>query len=87
MFLAYPICRYADADTMHELLKRAPKWRNSSSGNNVPALLTFRKHTAKGAPPLLQQFTALFAVSFLHAVSQFHRIKASSPLKTMLPVL
>lgn len=43
MYLAYPICRYADDDTMNELLQRAPKWRSKSSGNNTPALLTFRK--------------------------------------------
>ncbi len=43
MYLAYPLCRYADDDTMNELLKRAPKWRSSVSGNNAPPLLTFRK--------------------------------------------
>lgn len=43
MYLAYPICRYADDDTMNELLQRAPKWRSKSSGNNTPALLTFRE--------------------------------------------
>jgi hypothetical protein len=43
MFLAYPICRYADEETMAELTRRAPKWRSSVSGNNAPPLLTFRK--------------------------------------------
>ena len=42
MFLAYPICRYADEETMAELTKRAPKWRSSVSGNNAPPLQTFR---------------------------------------------
>ena len=42
MFLAYPICRYADEATMAELTKRAPKWRSSVSGNDAPPLLTFR---------------------------------------------
>ncbi len=43
MFLAYPICRYADEDLMIELTKRAPKWRSSISGNDAPPLATFRK--------------------------------------------
>ena len=43
MYLAYPICRYADDDTMNELLKRAPKWHSSVSGNDAPPLATFRK--------------------------------------------
>ena len=42
-FLAYPICRYADENTMNELLKRAPKWRSGVSGNDAPPLLTFRE--------------------------------------------
>ncbi len=42
MFLAYPICRYADEATMAELTKRAPKWRSSVSGNDAPPLATFR---------------------------------------------
>jgi len=43
MFLAYPICRYADEATMAELTKRAPKWRSSVSGNEAPPLLTMRQ--------------------------------------------
>ena len=43
MFLAYPICRYADESTMMELTMRAPKWRSSVSGNDAPPLATFRK--------------------------------------------
>ena len=43
MFLAYPICRYADEDLMAELTSRAPKWASSVSGNDAPPLRTFRK--------------------------------------------
>ena len=43
MYLAYPICRYADEATMNELLKRAPKWSSTVSGKNAPPLRTFRK--------------------------------------------
>ncbi len=42
MFLAYPICRYADEELMRELTKRAPSWRSSVSGNDAPPLRTFR---------------------------------------------
>ena len=42
MFLAYPICRYADAALMDELTRRAPSWRSAASGNDSPALYTFR---------------------------------------------
>ena len=42
MFLAYPICRYADDKLMDELLKEAPHWRSSVSGNDAPPLRTFR---------------------------------------------
>lgn len=43
MYLAYPICRYADEKLMEELTKIAPKWRSTVSGNNAPSLLSFRK--------------------------------------------
>ena len=43
MFLAYPICRYADEALMEELTRRAPKWASVTSGNNAPSLLTFRR--------------------------------------------
>ncbi len=43
MFLAYPICRYADEATMAELTKRAPKWASTVSGKNAPSLYTFRQ--------------------------------------------
>lgn len=43
MFLAYPICRYADEALMEELTKTAPKWRSSVSGNDAPPLRSFRK--------------------------------------------
>ena len=42
MFLAYPICRYADEPLMAELTRRAPKWASSVSGNAAPPLRTFR---------------------------------------------
>lgn len=43
MYLAYPICRYADEALMIELTKIAPKWSSSVSGNNAPPLLNFRR--------------------------------------------
>ena len=43
MYLAYPICRYADEALMTELTKTAPKWSSSVSGNNAPPLLNFRR--------------------------------------------
>lgn len=43
MFLAYPICRYADETLMAELTNRAPKWRSSVSGNDAPPLWSFRR--------------------------------------------
>lgn len=46
MFLAYPICRYADETLMAELTKTAPSWRNSGSGNDAPSLYTFRQANA-----------------------------------------
>ena len=42
MYLAYPICRYADESLMAELTARAPKWRSSVSGNDAPPLAAFR---------------------------------------------
>lgn len=42
MFLAYPICRYADETLMTELTKRAPGWSSYVSGDNAPALWNFR---------------------------------------------
>lgn len=46
MFLAYPICRYADETLMAELTKTAPSWRSTVSGNEAPPLWTFRKANA-----------------------------------------
>ena len=43
MFLAFPICRYADEATMRELTGRALHWASSVSRNNAPPLRTFRK--------------------------------------------
>mgnify|MGYP000263093051 CR=1 FL=1 len=43
MFLAYPICRYADEALMEELTHRASKWASATSGNNAPSLWTFRR--------------------------------------------
>lgn len=43
MFLAYPICRYANETLMRELTKMAPSWRSYTSGDFAPSLLTFRK--------------------------------------------
>lgn len=43
MYLAYPICRYADETLMAELTKMAPSWHSSVSGNNAPPLYTFRE--------------------------------------------
>ena len=41
-FLTYPICRYANEETMSALTKRAPKWRTYVSGNDAPPLLQLR---------------------------------------------
>ncbi len=46
MFLAYPICRYASEELMHELTKHAPSWSSSVSGIEAPPLRTFRKANA-----------------------------------------
>lgn len=43
MFLAYPICRYADDALMDELTRKAPKWASVSRGKDAPSLATFRK--------------------------------------------
>ena len=40
MFLAYPICRYADEGTMEKLTKEAKTWRSSNSGNDAPLHFT-----------------------------------------------
>ena len=42
MFLAFPICRYADEATMRELTKRAPQWASKRSKDEAPHLRTFR---------------------------------------------
>ena len=42
MYLAYPICRYADEELLAELTKKASKWKSNYSGNNAPPLATFR---------------------------------------------
>ena len=42
MYLAFPICRYADEANMAALTKRAPKWSTSVSGDNAPPLREFR---------------------------------------------
>ena len=43
MFLAFPICRYADEATMRELTGRAVQWASGVSGNDAPPLRAFRK--------------------------------------------
>ena len=43
MYLAYPICRYADEETMAYLTSQAPKWSSRVSGNDAPPLLSFRQ--------------------------------------------
>ena len=40
--LSYPVCRYADENTMAGLTKRAPEWATVSSGNDAPLLKAFR---------------------------------------------
>ncbi|MBQ8496489.1 MAG: leucine-rich repeat protein [Clostridia bacterium] len=42
LFLAYPICRYADEDLMRDLTKKAPSWASSVSGIDAPPLRSFR---------------------------------------------
>ena len=43
MFLAYPMCRYADEKTMAYLTSQAPKWSSKVSGDDAPPLLSFRQ--------------------------------------------
>ena len=43
VFLAFPVCRYADEVLMEELTKRAPKWRSSISGDDALPLDPFRE--------------------------------------------
>ena len=43
MFIAWPICRYADEGTMKALTAKAPKWASSTSGIDAPGLYNFRK--------------------------------------------
>ena len=43
MFLVFPICRYADEETMRNITAMAPKWRSSVSGIDAPPLKTFRE--------------------------------------------
>ena len=43
IFLAHPICRYADEALMKELTKKAPSWRSSSSGEYAPPFAAFRR--------------------------------------------
>lgn len=43
MYLAFPICRYANEETMTYLTSQAPKWRSVVSGDDAPPLLSFRQ--------------------------------------------
>ena len=64
MYLAYPICRYADEVLMADLTKEAPKWRSSVSGNDAPPLRTFRNacfySNTKAAMLLADKFYDLY---------------------------
>ena len=40
--LAYPLCRYADEETLAELIDRATWWKSSTSGINAPPFREFR---------------------------------------------
>lgn len=40
--LAYPICRYADEDTLSQICDRAHNWTSSRLGNYAPAIREFR---------------------------------------------
>lgn len=42
MYLAYPICRYANDELTGHLTSIAPAWKSRGSGNNTPSLRTFR---------------------------------------------
>ena len=46
MYLAYPICRLADNETMTALTSLAPDWSSYTSGINAPSLSTFRSANA-----------------------------------------
>ena len=69
MFLAYPICRYADSGLMAELTKRAPKWSSSVSGNNAPPLYTFRKASMYSC-----ERSAMFLAERYHELGEYARI-------------
>ena len=43
LYLAYPLCRYADDDTLEALLARAEKFISVTSGKNAPVIKMFRK--------------------------------------------
>ena len=43
LYLAFPICRYANEALMEYLTKKAPSWRSAASGNASPPLYTFRR--------------------------------------------
>ena len=72
MFLAYPICRYADEALMEELTRRAPKWASATSGNNAPSLLTFRRAA---------QYSETRAAMLL--AEKYHELKEYAALRGM----
>ena len=43
IYLLHPLCRYADEALMEKMTKNALKWRNASSGDDAPAMSTFRQ--------------------------------------------
>ncbi len=73
MFLAYPICRYADEEMMLELTKRAPKWRSVVSGNEAPPLLSFRNANAYSETRAAMMFADKY-----HVLDDYAKIRGTT---------
>ena len=70
LFLAHPICRYADEETMKSLTEIAPKWRSVVSGNDAPPLYIFRKAAIYSET----QAAMLFAEKY-HDLEEYAKIR------------
>ena len=73
LFLAYPICRYADEATMQELTKRAPQWASGVSGNDAPPLLIFR-----AAVPYSETRSAMLFAEKYHDLDKYAAIRGTT---------
>ena len=74
MYLAFPICRYADEATMAKLTERAPQWRSTVSGNDAPPLATFRKanvySNTRSAMLFSERYHELDRYAWVHNMSE-----------------